>query len=440
MEWCSSDGPLGSFFLCSNDTDHHGSLPLIIPSLATQLAQQDPKVRSILVSILRSNPNVIYEPISNQVQKLIVKPLKSADVPAVIVIDALDEWADDVSQSAILTAVEKSTGEIPKVKFLIASRRKPDILARSSFSFLTGPAESFDLEDPASNLTDTDTDIRLFLENELAELASQRQLDNWPTAAQLDLLCNRAASLFVYAVATVKFLGQNHTSLDEQYAIIEASPDDTVHEGTVGGVHKGLSLDSLCTVTLQASFKNIRDDAATRSVLATMVLATRPLPPAVIANLTRRRVEEVMRCLGSIQSLLKVQGGPNQPALPFHRLLFDLLTSPTRCTNNRFYIEPGKFHPEIALNCLTLINETSETMAEHLPGEPALNYACRSWYIHLAMSRENITTLTFTLRHFLEEGFKVWMLLLRALGEGVDPVFALNETISWLREVRFGLF
>ncbi|KAF9784565.1 hypothetical protein BJ322DRAFT_1211500 [Thelephora terrestris] len=440
MEWCGSHGHLGSFFFCSSDVDDPGNAPLIVPSLAIQLAQQHPKVCSILVPILRSNPDVVYESTQNQVQQLIVKPLMSADVPAVIVIDALDEWMDEVSQSAILSAVEESIREVPKVKFLITGRPKPHVIARSSLLFFTGLAEFVDLDDTALDLTDTDIDIHLFLEHALAEPAAQKQLDSWPTPVQLDLLRDRAAGLFVYAVATVKFLGQNHTSPAKQFAIIEEFPDDTVHEGTVGAVHKGLSLDCLCTSTLQASFRNVEDDATTRLVLATVVLATRPLPPSVIAELICLEVEEVMTLLGSIQSLLRLQEDPDQPVLPFHKLLSDLLTSPTRCADERFYISPGKFHSEIALNCLMSINEISEdnlspetTEAEHLLGKPALSYACTSWYIHLAESRENVKTLIPALRRFLEEGFKAWLKVLRAQGERADPVFAMNETVSWLR-------
>ena len=439
MEWCSRRGQLGSFFFCSSSTGGNRNRPLLIPSLAIQLAQQDTKVRSILAPILWYNPG-LYESIPNQVQKLIVDPLRAADVPALIVIDALDEWMDGESQSTLLSTVKKLIGEIPKVKFLITSRPKTHILSRSSSLFFTGLAEFFNLEDAESGLIDTTTDIRVFLEHELAKLAAKRKLDNWPTPTQLDLLRDRAAGLFVYAVATVKFLDQNHTPPDEQYAIIEESPDDTAHEGTVEGVHKGLSLDSLCTSVLQASFGNVYEDAATRSVLATVALATRPLPLAGIAELVCRKFEEIKRCLGWIQSLLRVQGGLDQLILPFHKLLSDLLTSPTRCTNKRFYIAPGKFHSEIARNCLRLINETSpEAVVEHLPVKLVLNYACTSWYIHLAKSTEDVETLLPALFRFLQEGFKVWLIVLRALGEQADPVLALNETISWLRGVRLEL-
>lgn len=440
MEWWNIRGHLGSSYFCSRATDHHGNLPLIIPSLAIQLAQQHPKVRSIVIPLLRSNPDVVYEPTSDQVEKLIVKPLKSADVPTLIVIDAFDEWMDEVSQTAFLSAIKDWIREIPKAKLLVTSWIKPHILAGFHPLLLSGLAEDSALHDIASGLVEND--IRVFLERELSGLAAKRGLDNWPTATQLDLLRDRAAGLFVYAVATVKFLDHQLTSPDKQYAIIERYPDDTTHEGTVDGVHRGLSLDSLCLSIFQTSFRNndAEDDAVLRSVLATAVLATCPLPPSAIAGLTCLEVEEVTSVFWPIQSLLRLEEDPDQPIHPFHKLLFDFLVSSTRCLDERFYIAPGKFHSEIALNCLKIMNEILDPEVEHPQGNTALDYACTSWYIHLAESREDVTPLIPTLRHFLEGKFSAWSRVLHTLRTPPDPRFALNETVSWIRKVYFSFF
>jgi hypothetical protein len=252
----------------------------------------------------------------------------------------------------------------------------------------------------------------------------------------------------VYAVATAKFLDHESASPDKQYAIIEGTPEDTTHEGTVGGVHKGLSLDSLCISIFQASFKHndTEDDDVVRLVLAGVVLTTYPLPPSAIADLINLEVGEVMSILESIQPLLRLHD-PEQPVRPFHKLLSDLLTSPTRCVEDRFYIDSGKCHSRIALDCLTLMNETLESTLSLFtytkdygvenPGEPALKYACASWHIHLVGSTEMTTTLVPTLRGFLDK-LGVWLDALGVMGIPTDPVFVLGETIPWLREVRLG--
>jgi len=443
VEWCDSHGQLVSSFFCSNDVNDHGNLDLIFPALAIQLAQKHPKVRSALVSLLQSDPDVVYESPSNLVEKLIVNPLKSAEVPTVIVIDALDEWVDDALQFVELSTVEYWIKEIPKVKFLVTSRPKPHILASSDLPLPCDLTDIFTLDDAAPDLVNND--IRVFLKYELSGLAARKGLDNWPTTAQLDLLCDRAAGLFAFAVATVKFLGHRYTPPDEQYTIIAHSPGDTVHEGTVEGVHRGLSLDSVCNSILQASFRNddAEDDAITRSVLAAVVLVTRPLPPTAIADLIHLEVEEVMSILGSTQSLLRLHEDPDQPVRPFHKLLSDFLTSPTRCADERFYISPRKFHSELALSCLKLLNETLEdnpsTQNQTMDSEVALKYACTSWHIHLAQATGDFTDLLPALRCFLEEKSKAWLEALDVLGATTVAVSARDGTIPWLCEVRFDL-
>ena len=445
MEWCNRSAKLCSSFFCPHNCNYNNLQPIFV--LAVQLAQKHPQVQSALVSIFQSNPDIVYQPTLDQVEKLIVTPLKLVDVPTVIVIDALDDWMDDESQSAFLSAIESWIQEMPKVKFFITSQPKPHILSSFYFPVFSGLAGIFNLNGTMSELVNDD--IQVFLRHELAELAKQKGMHNWPTTAQLDLLCNRAAGLFVYAVATVRFLDNTLRAPDKQYAIIERSPEDTIHEGTVEGVHRGLSLDSLCNSIFQASFRNndAEDDAIVCSVLACVVLAVPPLSPLAIANLICLEVEEVLGVLGLIQPLLRLPEDPNQPVYPFHKLLSDLLTSPIRCIDNRFYIPPGKFHSEIALNCLRLMNETLEDslslqnqnpMGSELDERIALKYACTSWHNHLSKSREDIPPLIPALLHFLEDKLVPWLEVLGVLR--VDPLDALNKTIFWLHEVCSDLF
>jgi hypothetical protein len=435
VDRCDTHNKLASSVFCSRDANDRGNPRLIFPTLAIQLAQKNPKARSILVSLLRSNPNVVYESLPNQVEKLIVKLLESANVPAVIIIDALDEWTDSISQSAILSAVKYWIKEIPKVKFLMTSR------AGFHLPLFSGLADAFTLHDATQDLVNND--IQLFLKHELSGLAVRNGLTNWPTDGLLDQLRKRADGLFVYAVATVKFL--DHWSPIKQCHTILNDPDNTIYEGTVGGVHGGLSLDSLCTSIFRASFGNNddEDDTVVRSVLATVVLVTHPLPPSAIADLICVEVREVMSILRSIQSLLKLHKDPSQPVYPFHKLLPDLVTSPTRCADERFYISPGKFHSEIALICLKLMNKTFEDnfppQSHIMDYEVALKYACTSWYIHLTQAREDVTALIPTVCHFLENKIAAWLEVLGILADTAAAVSARDETISWFREVCFNL-
>jgi hypothetical protein len=421
----NAHGKLGLSVFCSRDVDDHDNLRLIFPTLAIQLAQKDPKARSILVSSIRSDPDVVYESPSDQAEKLIVEPLKSANVPAVVIIDGLDEWTGGTSPSAVLSAVGYLIKEIPKVKFLVTS------WAGFHLPLLSGLVNVFTLHNAIQ-----DNDIRLFLEHELSRLAIRKGLIDWLTDELLDDLCGRANGLFAYAVATVKFL--DHWNPSKRRDIITNDPENTIYEGTVEGLHGGLSLDSLCVFIPQESFKNntAKEDAIVCSVLATVILVTHPLPPSAIAGLTHLRVGGVMSVLRSIQSL-RLHEDPSQPVCSFHKLLSDVLTSPTRCANKRFYISPGQFHPGIALNCLRLINETLEdnfSLQSHtMDSKVALKYACASWYIYLAQAVEDVIALTSALRGFLEEKVEAWT---RVLDEpGATAVVESNNVANFPRRL-----
>ena len=351
-ERCLANETLGaSFFFCSSDVasrkgggplKNHDNPCVLFPTLAFQLAHKYPKVRSTLVPYLQSDPDIADESPKSQAEELMIKPLQAAGVATVIVIDALDECNDTKSSSEILSALERIVSEVPNVKFFITSRPEPDI--KCGFGRLTDITEAFALRDTAPPRNNND--IRVFLEHELSELATHRKQKNWPTAEQLDRLCDRAGGHFAYAVATVKFLGQTPRLPSKRYTeTIERSPHDTTHEGKVEGVHGGLSLDSLCTSILRASFPNTEYDATLRSVLAAALFAP-SLSPSAIPGTVRAQtgedldVDEVMEFLKLIYSLLDLHEDPDRPVLPFHKLLPDCLTNPDRCTDTRFLV-PG---------------------------------------------------------------------------------------------------
>ena len=208
-----------------------------------------------------------------------------------------------------------------------------------------------------------------------------------------------------------------------------------------------MSLDSLCISVFQEALRDCDDenDAVMRSVLATVVLALDPLPPSAITALTRFSVQKVLMVLWPIQQLLRLEEDPDHPVYPFHKLLPDLLTSLIRCSDKKFYISPGKFHSEIALNCLKpMMNETREddfslqtsTTDSEVQYPSALAvYAWKHWHTHLAEAREDLKILIPTLRRFLEER---WLKVLGVL-RATDAANGREATISWLREVHFNL-
>jgi hypothetical protein len=377
-------------------------------------------------------------------EKLLVKPLRSADISTVIVIDALDECNDENPESAILPVLGDSIMSIPKIKIFITSRPEPHIVA--GFCGLSqGLTDVFILHEvrPCT----IDNDIHHFFQHELSKLGHHHGgKAGWPTDNQLDRLCQRAAGLFVYAVATVNFLDHHFEDPWDRLDMIMESPESTAREGeTKLKVYK--SLDSLYMSILQMSFheNTPKNDDTVRSVLSGVAITSDPLSPSAIATLIGLSCNKVQRVLNLIRSLLILYPDPNHPVQPFHKSFPDFLTDPARCTDSRFLISPN-YHAELFTHCLKLIGNPLKnpgcTLSDEFPEEfdvcDALEYACMSWQKHLVVMDSPTIDALSTLLDFLEDKFFCWFRVMEALGEDHHGACALENAEMWLHKVKTG--
>ena len=439
-------GLLGASFFCSRDFEDRRNLQLIFPTLAIQLARKHSEFRSILIPLIQSDPNIAYESLYDQMKKLIVQPLNESNISTVIIVDALDECEDEESASAILSVLGRLVSDIPKVKFFLTGRPEPRISVGFRLPLLAKMTDVFVLHEVGSD--QVGADIRLFFKNSFSELAGRWDgLRGWPTEAQLDRLCGRAAGLFVYAAATVKFVDNNKRDPRKQLELLLGLQK-------VGG-REGKSLDLLYTSILLEAFgdENPEDDAEFRSVLGAVVLATNPLSPSAIAALLGFDVKDVHLLLASVNSLLILQEDLDHPVRPFHKSFLDFVTDPTRCTNERFLIPPQNYHLKLLFACLDLMNRTLEKNPCKLPDgvansdvsdlkerretyiDPALQYACVSWHVHLVEADTtpiHMPAVTPALHRFLETKFLFWLEVLSVFCTTRTAVEALQATEDWL--------
>ena len=448
-----AQGRLGASFFCSRDFEDRSDLRFIFPTLAFQLACKYPDFRTHFVSFLQTDPDVVYEPLCNQMQKLIAEPLRKAGVSTVIVIDALDECKDDEPSSAILSVLGRFVGGIDNVKFFITGQPEPRIKTGIGLPLLIDSTDVFALDDVHPSLVHGD--IRLFLQHELSKLAQRRQLGRWPPDQSIDILCRRAAGRFIHAVVIVKFL-------DSRIHLPKYGPDAILqHPERIGPEVKPWvepwTVDSLYTSILQTAFSEERldIDSKARSIIGAIVMAVNPLSPLAIADLIGVEFEEVTLFLKSIKSLLAVVEDSNQPVKPFHKSFPDFITDPSRCTDTRFFISPGPLHLQLAMNCLGVMIDGLEQDLLSLPKYAlnsevtdlqtridarisiALQYACRSWHSHFIGIGDNTAGVLFSLQTFLEKKFLAWLEVLSVLGGVRGGAHALESLMSWLQEVCF---
>ena len=445
-----ADGQLGASFFCSRDFEDRNNLQLIFPTLAVQLARNYFEFRSVFISLARSDPGIAHESLINQVEKLIVQPLKESGISTIIIIDALDECKDEEPASAILSVLGRFVSELPKVKFFITGRPEPRIRDGFRLPLLVGVTNIFVLHGVEPN--EVDGDIRLFFENNLSELTHRRLgLDGWPTKGQLDILCERAAGFFVYAVATVKFINSRNIDPRKRLDLLLQLPETTVYEGRTK-FNPATTLDSLYTSILQEAFADVgpEDVPQVRSVLGTVVLAANPLSPSSIATLLGFDIQDVTLLLSSVHSLLVLHEDINHPVRPFHKSFPDFITDDTRCTNQSLYIPPHH-HLEMLISCLNLMNQTLEKNMCDLPEavknhevkdlkertekhiSHALQYACKSWHKHLVNEpTANRHEITRALQCFLQEKLLCWLEVLSTFDVARNAVDALQAATEWL--------
>ncbi|KAF9642220.1 hypothetical protein BDM02DRAFT_2477464 [Thelephora ganbajun] len=389
-----ADGQLGASFFCSRDFQDRRDLKFIFPTVAVQLARNYPEFRSIFVPLIQSDPEIAHESLYSQMDKLIVRPLKESDISTVIIIDALDECKDEEPASAILSVLGQFVSHIPKVKFFVTGRPEPRIREGFRLPLLAEATGVFVLHEVESS--QVNSDIRLFLRHSFSELKGRRRgLGDWPSSEQLDLVCERAAGLFVYAVATIKFVDHKNNNPKNQLEHILRLPTSSAHEGRTR-FRPNKTLDSLYMSILQEAFDDddSEDDSKVRSVLGVVVLAANPLSPSTIAALLGIDCEDVFLRLSSIHSLLILQEDIDSPVRPFHKSFPDFIVDPTRCINERFHVSPPSHHPKLLAGCLRLMNQRLEKNMCKLPDsvtnrevddlrerierylDPALRYAC----------------------------------------------------------------
>ena len=438
-----ADGRLGASFFCSRDFEERSNLKHIFPTLAVQLARKYTKFRSIFVPFVQSNPGTARESLRDQMKKLIVGPLKGSDISTVIVIDALDECKDLEPSSAILSVFGEFVSQIPKVKFFLTGRPEPRIRKGFRLPSLAKATEVFPLH--AVDSSAIDSDIRLFFKHKLSDLANRRGgLDGWPTKEHLDRLCERAAGLFVYAVATTKFIDRGSEDPKSRLDHLLDSPDNTGEEGKTR-FKSNKTLNSLYLSILQGAFSDRDPDQIARSVLGAVVLTANPLSPSAIAALLDFNTDDVILRLSSVSSLLILSDDANSPVRPFHKSFPDFIIDPSRCINKTFHVSPPHHHPSLLLGCLELMNRALERNVCKLPDaitnsevsdlherveryiSPALQYACKSWHKHFIDKRTTGTPeITSALRRFLEEKLLFWLEVLSILGAAREAVDALE--------------
>ena len=458
-EMSFAGGKLGASFFCSRDFEDRSNLQIIFPTLAFQLARRYPSFRERLLRALRASPDVRRESLCSQVGKLIVGPLKATCISTLIIIDALDECKDKEPASAILSVLSRYVDEIPLVKFFVTGRPEPRIRSGFRLESLQPITEILRLHDVERSLVDND--IKLFFRIQLASIAKTRSdcdlTKDWPGLHNINILCKKAAGLFIYASTVVKFIASKHHSPTKRLTLIISLPQSTTHEGKSG-------INLLYTQVLEQAFCEADLDdwevySCFRSVVGMVVLAFNPLPAKTLSTLLG--TSDISTTLHSLHSLLLIPASEGDPIQVLHKSFPDFLMDPGRCKNERFFINPSVHHQKILLSCLNLMNEKlkknicglddytilsevgdiSTFQKEHI-GD-ALEYACKFWTKHLVGTPgdgHDVEEVHEAIDEFFTTHLLFWIEVLIIIGSLDASIHAINNVQVWYISVSYEQF
>jgi len=441
-----ANGKFGASFFCSRSVQGRSDLHAIFPTLAFQLTHQDQCFQKELLQVLKEHRDVRQLSLCVQMEEFIVRPLKAANIPTLIIIDALDECKDKEPASAILSILSHYVNKIPSVKFFVTGRPEARIRTGFRLKLLFPITEVLKLHEfkPES----VNNDIKLFFQTQLTELATKRSdcsfTEDWPSPSEIDVLCKKAAGFFIYASTVVKFIESEGHTPTEQLNQITSLPQSTSHEGRSG-------IDILYTQVLKEAVDGMGTDndkfhSHLRTVLGAVLLMINPLSVNALSDLLS--MPGISTTLRPLHSLLLVPSSKDAPVCIFHKSFPDFLVDQTRCTDPQFFIDPPIHHAEILMSCLNLMKEKlkrniyklddfaflskvkdlSNCQKDHI-GD-ALGYACCFWTKHLLGipgSGPGSKEIQEAIDGFFTTCLLFWIETLSLMGKLDIGVYALND-------------
>lgn len=457
-EDCFADGLLGASFFCSRDFTNRSNINLIFPTLAFDLAFRYPAFRAALLRIITTIPNLGSASLSTQVQRLLIEPLKLAQISTIIVIDALDECNDDEPASVILSLLGRYIDAIPLVKFFITGRPESRIRSGFRLPLLKPHTEVFLLH--GVERTSVDHDIKLYLRTRLAEIVQNRSgldlTEGWPSSEEIDILVQKSGGLFIFASITCEFIASEHGDPQDLLQTVVSIPDGTSYEGSWG-------VDALYGRILEDNYASVHRKLGIlermQAILGAIVLGFNPLSRTTIATLLGIKLADVWTSLRPLHSLLLIPDAPTEFIRVFHKSFPDFITDSERCTLPMFCIQPSVHHTQLAIRCLQLMKTNLKKNICNLPryvmnkdvkdllirrkeciGD-ALEYACRFWAQHLCLAsiaEGELGTVTSLLEELMQKHLLSWLEVSSICNELPAAAASLHDIQHWL--VKVSLF
>ena len=270
-EYFRALGRLGAFMFFDRNNPSSSELATVVPTLCYKLASFDPTIRAAVCAQIERDPSITEASLRVQFTKLLREPLSSLAVlhnkgPVIIVLDAFDECGNASSRRDLLALLTRDLAKFPPAfRFLITSRREPDIEAAFSHCSNIVARELNIMND--ANLLDISSyfhhHLSSFQGHPIFQLAS-----DWPGEEKIEALTQSSAGLFIWASTAIKFIAEGLHPEQQLSVLLHPHPGEAES-----------ALDALYSTALHTSGNWDRDGFATdfHSVLGVIVTTGKPL-------------------------------------------------------------------------------------------------------------------------------------------------------------------
>jgi hypothetical protein len=451
---CSDEGRLGASFFFSRGGGELETARTFVTTIAVQLAQWHPLLRSGVCEAVRTRPDIARKLLGDQWRQLVLGPCErlagAAEAlpapPPVIVIDALDECKAPAEIEFVLELLSETSSlaaSVAPLRIFLTSR--PEVTVRAGLHHMSGSQRRHVILHRVEPSV-ISRDISIFFEHSLAAIIPNRPLLHERCDEEVvQRLVKRADGLFIWAATACRFIkeGGPHARrrldmLTMQSALAAtSSPERKLDEIYTSVLHNALR--EQWTAEETTHFCHLLSE-----VLGTITVMFLSLSAPWLAHLLSRSEVEVFDVLCDLHSILDIPVDRSQPIRPHHASVRDFLLSDQRCADARFRVDECQAHTRIARHCLQLMTKTLkkdicgindpgvlvkdvgvELIDAYVP--PSLRYACLYWGQHVQQSQHS-PMLLVSVHSFMHEHLLHWFEVLALIGKLTDGI----ETVALL--------
>jgi hypothetical protein len=344
------DTQLAASFFFQRKTKDCGMAVRLFLTLAWQLALSIPEIRPYIESTLKIEPSIHTKSIDVQFDLLFVQIFEKLlrDNPDLrpqrflVIIDAVDECANESDQRMILTLIGAQISERVPLRFLISSRPEPHIEETFDTSIMKGVTRAL----LSGKTFASNDDIKRYLEGELYRIFTERRILPVQSIADIvDRLVLKSSGQFIYAATVIKFVDDKYDNPKERLNVIlgthpKATSDTPLYVQLISTCLKSTSdtspyaqLDKLYTEILS---QQKRFDFSVRySVARILAFGQLDFTDNFASEFPWVSKETLKLKLRRMRSLLHIS---DSGIKPYHLSLFDFFEDKKR--SGKYYISP----------------------------------------------------------------------------------------------------